>query len=989
MPPSPTQNSGGRHRSGSNASDHPVAPQKRRRLTDANSGNDHDVEYITVSGARVHNLKNLDVDIPRGKFVVITGVSGSGKSSLAFDTLFAEGQRRYVESLSAYARQFLGQLEKPDVDRIDGLSPAIAIDQRGVSSNPRSTVGTITELYDHLRLLFARVGEPHCPQCGRAVQSQSVQQMVDTIIAESEGTRLILLAPVVRGRKGEHRGVFADALRAGFVRARVDGEIVEISPPPKLEKTRDHDIDIVVDRIIIRDDLGNRLADSVETALKLGGGFTTVQIPGRDDIHLSELLTCPYDGISFPEIEPRSFSFNSPKGACTECAGLGIKMDFDPDLVIPDRSISINAGAIAPWSRIGGSQNTTSRVVQALAKKHGFGLDEPVYGIDPKKLDLILHGVGDDRLSVSLGPAGNEGRVMDFEFEGVIPYLRRRYKSTESDYVRQDVERYMAQHDCPVCLGGRIRRDSAAVKFGGRSIVDVTRMSVRDCMEFLGGVTLAGSKLAVAEPILRELSSRLAFLENVGLEYLTLDRRSSTLSGGEAQRIRLATQIGSRLSGVLYILDEPSIGLHQRDNDRLLATLRDLRDGGNSVLVVEHDEATIRSADWVIDLGPGAGLDGGELIAEGSVDDIGGVDRSLTGSYLSGKASIEVPSSRRSGNGLEVIVEGASANNLQNIDVRFPLGSLIGVTGVSGSGKSSLVVDILHRSAARRFFQSREVPGAHLRISGLECLDKVIDIDQSPIGRTPRSNPATYSGAFGPIRDLFAAVPEARARGYKPGRFSFNVKGGRCEVCQGAGVVRIEMQFLPDVYVECETCDGLRYNREALEILYRGYNIADVLAMSIEAAADVFGSIPNIARRLESLQRVGLGYLTLGQQATTLSGGEAQRVKLATELAKRSTGKTLYILDEPTTGLHFDDVRRLVDVLQKLVDVGNTVVVIEHNLDVIKCADWIVDLGPEGGDDGGLVVAEGTPEHIATTDTHTGKFLYRAMMPVNIEVGAS
>ncbi len=939
------------------------------------------VDHIRVRGARVHNLKNLNVDIPRGKLVVITGVSGSGKSSLAFDTLFAEGQRRYVESLSAYARQFLGQLEKPDVDLIEGLSPAIAIDQRGVSSNPRSTVGTITEIHDHLRLLFARVGDPHCPQCGRPVRSQSVQQMVDTIMAKPEGTRLILLAPVVRGRRGEHRGVFADALRAGFVRARVDGDIMDVSPAPKLDKNRNHDIDIVVDRIVVRDDLGNRLADSLETALKLGGGFASVQVLGGDEVQLSELLTCPYDGISFPEIEPRSFSFNSPRGACPECDGLGVKMEFDPDLVIPDRSLSIRAGAIAPWSRIGGSQNTTSRVINALSRKHDFGLDDPISGIDPKKLDLILYGIGDDRVSVRLGPTGSEGRVMDFEFEGVIPYLRRRYESTESDYVRRDVERYMAQRECPECRGGRIRRDSAAVKFAGQSIVDVSWMSVRDCLEFLAGVTLAGGKQVVAEPILGELGARLTFLKDVGLDYLTLDRRAATLSGGEAQRIRLATQIGSRLSGVLYILDEPSIGLHQRDNARLLATLEDLRDRGNSVLVVEHDEAAIRRADWIVDLGPGAGLNGGELIAEGSVNIVEAAPRSLTGNYLCGEQLIETPGRRRGGNGLEITIEGASANNLKDIDVRFPLAMFVGVTGVSGSGKSSLVNDVLYRSAARRFYRSREVPGAHRRISGLEWLDKVIDIDQSAIGRTPRSNPATYSGTFGPIRELFAAVPEARARGYKPGRFSFNVKGGRCEVCQGAGVVRIEMQFLPDVYVECETCNGLRYNREALEIRYRGYNVADVLAMSVNLAADVFGSIPNIARRLESLQRVGLGYLTLGQQATTLSGGEAQRVKLATELAKRSTGKTLYILDEPTTGLHFDDVRRLVDVLQQLVDAGNTVVVIEHNLDVIKSTDWVIDLGPDGGEGGGRIVAEGKPEHIATTDTYTGRFLSAVLQP--------
>ena len=929
-----------------------------------------DTRYITVRGARVHNLKNLNVDIPRDKFVVVTGVSGSGKSSLAFDTLFAEGQRRYVESLSAYARQFLGQLEKPDVDHIDGLSPAIAIDQRGVSGNPRSTAGTVTEIYDYLRLLFARVGDPHCPLCGRPVQSQTIQQMVDTIMEEPEGTRLVLLAPVVRERRGQHRGIFQDALRAGFVRARVNGEIVELSPVPELEKNETHDIDIVVDRIIVRDDLGNRLADSLETALKLGGGFASIQILGRPDIPLSELFTCPYDGISFPEIEPRSFSFNSPKGACEECGGLGVKMEFDPDLIIPDRSVSIADGAIAPWSRLGGSRNTTARVVRALAERHSFSLDEPVSKIHPEKLDLILNGTGEERVSVEIGPPGRKGRIVDFE--GVIPYLRRRYEATESDYVRQDVERYMAERPCLTCGGGRLRSESAAVTLEEMSIVDFTRMNIRECFDRLGAVKLSGSKKLIAEPILAELSARLGFLTDVGLDYLTLDRRASTLSGGEAQRIRLATQIGSRLSGVLYILDEPSIGLHQRDNERLIATLRGLRDAGNSLVVVEHDQATIEAADWIVDLGPGAGVLGGELVAEGPIDAIKNADRSITGDYLAGDLEIEMPDKRRDGNGLDIVIEGASANNLRKIDVTFPLGRFIGVTGVSGSGKSSLVTEILYRSAVRKLYRSRDVPGDHDRILGLEHLDKVIEIDQSPIGRTPRSNPATYTGAFGPIRELFAAVPEARARGYKPGRFSFNVKGGRCEACQGAGVARIEMQFLPDIYVECETCSGRRYNREALEILYRGYNIADVLAMSVDEAFNVFGSIPNIARRLETLGQVGLGYLTLGQQATTLSGGEAQRVKLATELAKRSTGKTLYILDEPTTGLHFDDVRRLIDVLQRLVDAGNTVIVIEHHLDVIKCADWVIDLGPEGGDGGGLVVAEGTPEHIASTKTHTG-----------------
>ena len=925
----------------------------------------------------MHNLRNVDVDIPRNRFVVITGVSGSGKSSLAFDTLFAEGQRRYVESLSTYARQFLGQLEKPEADHIEGLSPAISIDQRGVSRNPRSTVGTVTEVYDYLRLLFARAGEPHCPRCRRPVRSHTVQEMVDRIMQQQEGARLLLLAPVAVGSDGQV-GVFADALRAGFVRARVDGEVVDLQPTPRLDGESDPQVEIVVDRVVVRRDVQTRLADSLETALRLGGGVVLIQILDGPELLMADHLYCPHCNLGFPELEPRSFSFNSPHGACTNCGGLGAIMEFDPDLVIPDASVSIADGALAPVEGLTNSRKTSAQLMQALSRKFRFSLKKPVGALKKEHREMLLHGQDGEPVAVRLKEAGGDRRTLEFEFEGLIPYLRRRLQATESAYVRQKIEKFMTSLTCSECGGSGLRAESLAVQFAGRGIADYAGMNIADAAEALAGVRLEDSREAIARPILTELRARLGFMVDVGLDYLTLDRRASTLSGGEAQRIRLATQIGSALVGVMYILDEPSIGLHQRDNARLLRTLMGLRNSGNSLIVVEHDEETIRASDWIVDMGPGAGAHGGEVVFEGVLAELE-VGDSLTGKYLSRRLTIPTPAERRPGNGQALVIEGARENNLKSVEVRFPLGMLVGVTGVSGSGKSTLVLGLLHRAAARRLHGSLEQPGEHDRVLGLARIDKVIAIDQAPIGRTPRSNPATYTGVFGPIRDLFAAVPEARARGYKPGRFSFNVKGGRCEACQGAGVSRIEMQFLPDVYVTCEVCAGRRYNREALEIRYRGYNVADVLEMSVETALEVFASIPRIVRPLQTLHDVGLGYLTLGQQANTLSGGEAQRVKLASELAKCATGKSLYILDEPTTGLHFDDVRRLIEVLQRLVDRGNTVVVIEHNLDVIKNVDRVIDLGPEGGAAGGEVVAEGTPEEVAASGTYTGEYLNRVL----------
>ena len=938
---------------------------------------------IVIRGAREHNLKNIDLEIPRDKLVVISGISGSGKSSLAFDTLYAEGQRRYVESLSAYARQFLGQLEKPDVDQIEGLSPAISIDQKSTSHNPRSTVGTVTEIYDYMRLLWARIGRPHCHDCGEALSSQTVQEMVDQVLAWEESTRFLVLAPVVVHRKGEHKGVIEDARRAGFVRVRVDGVVMPIDEFPELDRRLWHDIDIVVDRLVVSADVGTRLADSLETALKLADGIVTIQVGGGDLVTMSEHLACKNGHVSVADLQPRLFSFNTPHGACTECNGLGSKLEFDPSLIIPNRTLSLAQGAITPWAKAHTRESSVTRhVMEALARKYGFRIDTPIEKLDPSIIDVLIYGAAGQPLVVEYTNAAGRRRVYDVEFEGVIPNLRRRYDDTASDFVRSEIERYMARRACLACASARLRPEALAVHVGEKSIHEVTALTVQAATLFFGDLKLRTRETVIAAQVLKEINARLGFLEAVGLEYLTLARAAETLSGGEAQRIRLATQIGSSLVGVLYILDEPSIGLHQRDNARLVRTLEGLRDLGNTVIVVEHDEDTIWSADWVVDIGPGAGEHGGMVVAQGTPRAIARDPKSLTGAFMAGREVIDVPGSRRQGHGAKLIIEGARANNLKSVNVEFPLGCFVCVTGVSGSGKSTLVDDVLYRALAQHIWGSRDVPGEHSRIRGLEHIDKVIEIDQAPIGRTPRSNPATYTGAFTPIRDLFSAVPEARARGYKPGRFSFNVKGGRCEACEGQGLIRIEMQFLPDVYVTCEVCDGSRYNREALEIVYRGRTIADILDMTVEAAHKFFRNIPVIERRLGTLVDVGLGYIRLGQPATTLSGGEAQRIKLASELSKRATGKTVYILDEPTTGLHFSDVRRLIDVLQLLVDSGNTVIVIEHNLDVIKSADWLIDLGPEGGDAGGEVVVVGTPEDVvAESESYTGQYLRRALDP--------
>jgi excinuclease ABC subunit A len=951
---------------------------------------------IIVRGAREHNLKNITVEIPRDKLVVITGVSGSGKSSLAFDTLYAEGQRRYVESLSAYARQFLGLMEKPDVDVIEGLSPAISIDQKGVSHNPRSTVGTVTEVYDYLRLLFARVGRPHCPNCGKEISPQTPQQIVDSILSLPENTKVMLLAPVVRGRKGHHKNVLEEIRRAGYVRARIDGKIMELDEEIELDRYKLHTIEAVVDRLVIHhsedEDYRSRLADSVETALKFGNGVIVVSIMeegGYRDLLFSEHSACIDCGISLPEIEPRTFSFNSPHGACPHCSGLGVIMEIDPDLVIPDKSLSLKDGAIAPWRYLG---KETSRYYMHLLRRvcefYKIPMNAPVRELTKEQLDIILYGTRPGEL-VSLPYSDQYGRTHYYEipYEGVIPNLQRRYRETESDYIRSEIERYMTARTCPVCNGTRLRPEALAVTVDGKNIAEVAAMSVTQALEWVERLQGPDSPLTekerlIAHQILKELRNRLRFMVDVGLDYITLDRRASTLSGGEAQRIRLATQIGSQLAGVLYILDEPSVGLHQRDNARLIQTLKHLRDLGNTVIVVEHDENTIRSADYIIDLGPGAGDKGGEVVVAGTLDDLLRCPRSITGMYLRGERKIEVPKSRRPGNGYFLTVHGAAENNLKNITVRFPLGTFICVTGVSGSGKSSLVIEVLYKALAQKLYRAREKPGKHLFIEGIEHIDKVVNVDQSPIGRTPRSNPATYTGAFTPIRELFASLPEARLRGYTPGRFSFNVKGGRCEACEGAGIIRIEMQFLPDVYVPCDVCKGKRYNRETLEIRYKGKNISEVLDMTVEEAMEFFGNIPQIKAKLQTLYDVGLGYIKLGQPAPTLSGGEAQRVKLARELSRRATGRTLYILDEPTTGLHFADIEKLLNVLNRLVDAGNTVIVIEHNLDVIKCADWIIDLGPEGGDRGGWVIAEGTPEEVAMVPhSYTGQFLKKVLFP--------
>ena len=1040
------------------------------------------LDKIVIRGAREHNLKNIDVTIPRDQLVVITGLSGSGKSSLAFDTIFAEGQRRYVESLSAYARQFLDKMEKPDVEHIDGLSPAISIDQKGATHNPRSTVGTVTEIYDYLRLLYARVGHQHCPNCGREVSQQTQQQIVDAVLSLPEGSRILLLAPLVQGRKGEYKNVFEDMRRSGYVRVRVDGQTLDLSDEIELDKQKKHTIEVVVDRLIIRkgkkqnadgqsmklvaerpalyevnaaqqshrDEDGidepsvedilheeidpafrQRLTDSLETTLKLGNGVVLVSIIDGEEILFSEKAACVYCGISLPEIAPRTFSFNSPHGACPACTGLGTQQEIDPDLIITRPEMSVSDGAIAPWSKVVNGSQWHSAILEALAQRYSFDLHTPWRELSKDIQQKILYGTP-EKLTIRYTPQHGHTRTYNVNFEGVIPNLDRRYKQTESEGIREEIEGYMTARVCPVCKGARLKPEVLAVTVGGRNIVQATRLSIVLSQRFFEELesqepeqkaplanaliskpgkkkqtkseddapSLLGDPLAKIDPdgplvqtglttrerfiarqILKEIRSRLQFLIDVGLDYLTLDRAAASLSGGEAQRIRLATQIGSGLMGVLYILDEPSIGLHQRDNERLIRTLVRLRNLGNTLLVVEHDEDTMRAADHIIDIGPGAGEHGGKVVAQGTFDEIVANTNSLTGDYLSRRKRVHTPEQRRAGNGNSLTIKGARENNLKNIDVEVPLGKFVVVTGVSGSGKSTLITDILYRKLSHVFFRAHDRPGAHDEVEGLAALDKVIDIDQSPIGRTPRSNPATYTNAFTGIRDLFAQVPESRLRGYQPGRFSFNVKGGRCEACKGEGIVKIEMNFLPDVYVPCEVCGGKRYNREALDIHYKGKSIADVLDMTVEEATDFFANVPSIYNKMKTLNDVGLGYMRLGQPATTLSGGEAQRVKLATELSRRATGRTMYILDEPTTGLHFADVDRLLDVLQRLVDAGNSIVVIEHNLDVIKSADWIIDLGPDGGDAGGYVIAQGTPEEVAETEaSYTGHFLKRMFL---------
>ena len=935
------------------------------------------MESIVVRGAREHNLKNVNLEIPRNQLVVITGVSGSGKSSLAFDTLFAEGQRRYVESLSSYARQFLQQMEKPDVDSIEGLSPAISIEQKSVARNPRSTVGTVTEIHDYMRLLFASIGIPHCPSCGQTIRPQTVQQMVDRVMDMPEGTRLVLYAPYVRGKKGEYKKQLAQMAREGFMRARIDGQMVELSgEPPTLDKQKKHSIDIVIDRLVVKPGIEKRLSSSIETAIKVSEGLVVLAPEGAAEETLSQSYSCIECGTSLTEITPRLFSFNSPYGACPTCSGLGTLMGVDQEKVVPDPDRSILAGALAPYPE--GSKSWRIKMVDTLATAMGFSLATPWKKLPPEAKRVLLNG-SDKELKFNL-----TGKKSSYSwtgsFEGVIPMLERRYKETDSPAIRAEIEKYMSIHPCESCNGRRLRPEALAVKVKGNSIDELSRQAVSDLRGWMDVLELDRRERAIAEKVVQEIHDRLRFLDDVGVGYLTLDRSSATLSGGESQRIRLATQIGSKLMGVLYVLDEPSIGLHQRDNARLLATLQGMRDLGNSVLVVEHDEETIRAADWVIDLGPGAGVHGGEVVAEGTVAQLLKAPRSLTGKYLSGDLEVEVPPTRREGRGNPLLIRGASENNLKNLSVEFPIGAFTVVTGVSGSGKSTLVNEILYKALAKHFYRASDRPGEHAGILGLEQLDKVIAIDQSPIGRTPRSNPATYTNVFNPIRNLMAMTPEARMRGYGPGRFSFNVPGGRCEACKGDGQIKIEMHFLPDIYVTCEVCGGQRYDRETLAVRYKGLNIAEILNLPVEQATELFRNIPSIERILETLCEVGLGYIRLGQPATTLSGGEAQRVKLSRELCKRSTGRTLYLLDEPTTGLHFDDVGKLLKLLHRLVDLGNTVVVIEHNLDVIKTADWVIDLGPEGGAGGGQLVAVGTPEQVAAVpESHTGQYLKQVL----------
>ena len=942
-------------------------------------------KFISVRGAREHNLKNVDVDIPRDKLVVLTGLSGSGKSSLAFDTIYAEGQRRYVESLSAYARQFLELMQKPDVDHIDGLSPAISIEQKTTSKNPRSTVGTVTEIYDYLRLLFARIGVPYSPATGLPIESQTVSQMVDRVMAMPENSRLLLLAPIVRGRKGEYRKELQDLQKRGFQRVKVDGKLFEIGEVPALNKKLKHDIEVVVDRVVVRDGIQTRLADSIETALNLADGIAFAENADKDERTIfSAKFACPVSGFTIEEIEPRLFSFNSPHGACPTCDGLGSKMYFDAAMVVPEESLSLRDGAIVPWSRAATPSPYYLQTLEGLAKFYKFTLNTRWKELPAKVRNAILHGSGDDVVPISYDD-GMRTYTVKRPFEGVLPNLERRWRETESDTIREELSRYQSATSCETCNGYRLKPEALAVKVGGLNIGQVCEFSILDARQWFLDLTkkLKPKERDIAARILKEINDRLGFLVNVGLDYLSMSRSSGTLSGGESQRIRLASQIGSGLTGVLYVLDEPSIGLHQRDNAKLLETLVHLRDIGNTVLVVEHDEEAIRQADYVIDMGPAAGVHGGEIIAEGTPEDIMAAKKSVTGQYLTGARSVAIPKQRRKRvTNKQLRVVGAKANNLQNITVDFPLGVFTCVTGVSGGGKSTLTIETLFKAISRKLNNSREIPGAHERIEGLEWLDKIVDIDQSPIGRTPRSNPATYTGAFGPIRDWFAGLPEAKTRGYAPGRFSFNVKGGRCEACQGDGLIKIEMHFLPDVYVQCDVCKGKRYNRETLEIHYRDKSIADVLDMTVEDGAAFFKAVPTIRDKLETLKKVGLGYIKIGQSATTLSGGEAQRVKLAKELSKRATGRTLYILDEPTTGLHFEDVRKLLEVLHTLVESGNTMIVIEHNLEVIKTADWIVDMGPEGGSGGGRVVAQGTPEDVAKVkESYTGQYLKEYLKP--------